>query len=85
MSKYWNNRYNDIRLYRRGAKNSEYVTSKLSDDLLRHIFLISLKNNLKAKRKYKLIKGKQIFMCEFIISASTLAIYKKFERKFGKL
>ena len=69
------------------TKNSEYVSSKLSDNLLRvhHAFFkkISLENNLKVKSKYRPIKGKQILMGEFIISASAFAIYKRFERKFG--
>ena len=68
------------------TKNSEYVTSKLSDNLLRDIMFfkkISLENNLKVKWKYRPIKGKQILMGEFIISASAFAIYKRFERKFG--
>ena len=46
------------------TKNSEYLTSKLSDNLLRDIMFlrIFLENNLKVKWKYRPIKGKQILM-----------------------
>ena len=66
------------------TKISECVTFKLSDNVERHHFFknISFENNLKIKRKYRPIKGKQILMGNSLFQ-QVLSLYIRFERKFG--